>query len=387
MKKIFLYIPALFFFSLAQTDAYAQDNLQPHYLLERIARLQVREDPFFLPGIFPSYITSTEKFSRRKKDNNIFFNGLITYILKNDRSYLSPADQVLVDTIVSREQSLFASFRNRNGRNTYNFWRTDAAYPFPYTWWIHILKKSTDLPDDMDDTVFSLFALDASDSSAEMLHQLMQNFTGTDGRNVRISNPAFRKLPVYSSWFGKKFPVVPDICVLCNILTFVQIHRLGWTAADSASLQFICQAIGTGEIIRHPLQVSPYYGKTAIILYHIARLMAVHTIPQLEILKPRLIGLAVQQLAGTENILEKSVLASAVLKWGYQPPEFQLPALNELPVNIEENDFPFFIGDIPSYLKKTARNFLQVNRLGLFYHYCPAFNDALLLDYLILLKK
>ena len=41
----------------------------------------------------------------------------------------------------------------------------------------------------------------------------------------------------YSTWFGKKFPVVFDVSVLCNVLSFIQQNNLQWTKADSASLK------------------------------------------------------------------------------------------------------------------------------------------------------
>jgi len=137
--------------------------------------------------------------------------------------------------------------KNKSGRNTYNFWRTDSSYTFPYTGWIHLIKSNTALPDDMDDTVFGMLALQADKKSAEQLHALMQFYINTNTANQKSIEPAYKKFHAYSTWFGKKFPVVFDVAVLCNILSFVQQNNLQWTHADSASLQLIVAVCNNGD--------------------------------------------------------------------------------------------------------------------------------------------
>ena len=60
--------------------------------MKRIAAQQIKQDDYFLQGIFPSYISNSETFSNRKKDNNIFFNGLIAYTLNDIKSHVSEAE-------------------------------------------------------------------------------------------------------------------------------------------------------------------------------------------------------------------------------------------------------------------------------------------------------
>ncbi|MGI8952318.1 MAG: hypothetical protein ACR2FN_12145 [Chitinophagaceae bacterium] len=384
IKSNTLLIFITFSFCIFSNNIFSQDSALIHYLVQRIADQQIKQDNFFLTEIFPSYISNKEKFSSRKKDNNIFFSGLIIYTLKNIQKNLSKKDQLIIDTIFLRSKPLFAKFKNRKGRETYNFWRTDSAYNFPYTNWIRLIKKNTALPDDMDDTVFSLFALSASDSVAEQVHQLMQYYVNSDSSKVRIENSAYKNFQAYSTWFGKNFPVVFDICVMSNILSFVQSYNLNWAKADSASLQFILQVIQTKDYIKNPLLVSPYYGKTSIILYHLSRLMSIKNIPKLEQIKPYLIADAVNEFNQSKNILEKIILCSSIIKFGYNSPLISVPSINQIKNEIEGNDFSFFIGNIPSYLSNTEKTILLEKNFGLFYHYCPAYNDALLLEYLVL---
>lgn len=364
----------------------AQNSALIHYLIKRIAAQQVNEDVFFLKGIFPSYISNDETFSTRKKDNNIFYNGLISYTLNEIKPYVSKEDQLLIDSVLNNAKPLFQKFKNKTGRNTYNFWRTDSVYKYPYASAVKLFGKKITLPDDMDDTVLSLLALDADDSTAKQVHALMQNYINTDTNKVRSVIKEYENLPAYSTWFGKKFPVVFDVSVLCNILCFVQTYNLEWTKADSASLEVIIETIKNNHHINQPIYASPYYPKTSLILYHVARLMSIKKIPQLEELKMKLITDAANEFANSDDLLEKIILSSVILKWGYVPPPFSMPQISEIETKIEKNNFSFFVGNVPSYFQNTFRKYATNKNIWLFYHYCPAYNDALLLEYLVLSK-
>lgn len=363
----------------------AQDSALIHHLIKRIAAQQVHKDKFFLKGIFPSYISDDEMFSTIKKDNNIFYNGLISYTFNEIKPFVSEEDKLLIDSILDNAKPVFQKFKNKNGRNTYNFWRTDSAYKYPYA--LTFIGNKISLPDDMDDTVLSLLALNAADSTAKHMHALMQSYVNSDTNRVRSVIKEYKNLSAYSTWFGKKFPVVFDVSVLCNILCFVQSYNLEWTKADSASLEVIVQTIKNNYHLSQPIYASPYYPKTSLILYHVARLMSIKKIPQLEELKTKLITDAANEFAYSDNLVEKIILSSAILKWGYEPPTFALPQINEIETKIEKNDFSFFVGNVPSYFHDALRKYTTNKNIWVFYHYCPAYNNALLLEYLVLKNK
>ena len=110
--------------------------------------------------------------------------------------------------------------------------------------------------------------------------------------------------------------------------------------------------------------------------------MNVKPIVGLENIKPQLIKTANEQLQSTNNVFEKIILSIALIKWNQQPPKLNI-SINDLK-NIEQNDLPFFIGNIPSYFKQPWKeNFINL-RLLMYNHYCPAWNDCLLLEYLLL---
>ena len=211
----------------------------------------------------------------------------------------------------------------------------------------------------------------------------MQQFIHLPGKKIKTTDKKYRNHNAYSVWFGKKFPVVFDVAVLSNILSFIQTYNLHWTHADSASLQLIIQTIKDKDYIYHPLYVSPYYGKTAILLYHFARLMQIKKIDELENLKPELIKECYHQFELTNNMLVPILCVTAIYRFGERMPEVDLPPRDELIRQIEENNYPFFIGNIPSYLHNGLKKFFTKRKLLLYYHYCPAYNDALLLEYLV----
>ncbi len=363
----------------------AQDSVTVDYLLDKIETQQLKHNSYFINEIFPSYISASRKFRTKKKDNTIFFNALIVYTLKNNYHKFSTKQKVICDSIIARSMRASSPFKNKK-RNTYNFWRTDTATGFHYSWWLPLLKGKNSLPDDMDDTVLGIMMNnDENDSNdVEEVHQLMQSYINLNPP-LKTTYKIYADDSTYSTWFGKKFPVVFDVSVLCNVLGFVQQNNLKWTKADSASLQLILKTIQRNDEIKHPSFVSPYYGNTSIILYHLARLMCIKPIAELENIKPQLIKTANERLQSSNNILEKVILSSTLIKWNQQPQHINI-SIHDLK-SIEQNNLPFFIGNIPSYFKQPWKeNFINL-RLLMYNHYCSAWNDCLLLEYLLLSKK
>lgn len=379
VKKSFILITCVCFFQ----HLHAQDSAIISRLLYKIALLQKTGDPSFSKGVFPSYISSQQKFSASKKDNNIFFNGLIFYTLQQLKPQMNKSQAGVLDEMLSYAAPAFGKFKNREGRDTWNFWRTDTVQKFPYGTLLGLLNKDYALPDDMDDTVLSLMAQNADSTTAAAVHKLMQSYTNNGKNKFRNIISELGIYPAYSTWFGKKFPVVFDVSVLCNVLNFAEQYHLTWTNADSASLAVIIYSVVNDHHITQPLFVSPYYGKTSLILYHIARLMHNRHIPELEKIKTKLVTDAATELALTKNKMEQILLSTALLKWGYIPPPVNCTDEKTMAA-LEKNDLPFFIGNIPSYLPGVAKLYLTEKDKFLFYHYCPAYNNALLLEYLML---
>ncbi len=362
------------------TRSNAQGHITVDYLLDRIETHQLKHNNYFLDGILPSYINASKKFKTKKKDNTIFYNTLVAYVLQENDDKFSAEQKNTCDSILERSINAAAHFKNKN-RNTYNFWRTDTTFRFPYSWWLPIFKGKSALPDDMDDTVLGLLMNIDNKDSAEAMHRLMQSYINSDPP-LKTTYKIYQYDSAYSTWFGKKVPVVFDVSVLCNVLSFVQQNSLQWTKADSASLQYIIKTIERNDIEKHPAFVSPYYANTSIILYHIARLMSIKPINEMDAIKPKLIETAQHRLDASNNILEKIILSIALLKWNARPADLNIQDIQIS--DIEKNDLPFFVGNIPSYFNRSLKGKFIDLRLLMYYHYCPAWNDCLLLEYLLL---
>ncbi|MGF7231554.1 hypothetical protein [Arachidicoccus sp.] len=378
MKKI---IPFLVF-SFSYRHLRAQKNaVDVTFLLNRIEKLQVDNNAFFLVGSYPSYISSHQKYKTKHRDIDIFYNIVIDATLKKIAPKLDEPQQVLVDSLLARSLPIYHRFKNKE-RGSYNFWLRDSLCRFPMSWWIPLIKKKGNfLPDDLDDTALKQLAW--PDDSLEKLHRIMQQYSHQPGRKIKSTDKKYRKYNAYSTWFGKKFPVMFDVAVLTNILTYVQTYNLPWTKVDSASLQLIVQSIKNGDYINKPLDISPYYGKTAIVLYRFSRLMQVKKIPQLEALKPNLVNEGNLIFNHSKNIFEKIIVANALHGFGENITIQKLPTQAELPKMVEENNYPFVLGNLSSYFPDfLKKSFYKMGAL-LYYYYCPAYNDVLLLQYLV----
>lgn len=372
---------------LLTNHLYAQDTVLMTQLLNRIEQLQVKEHGVFPKGAFASYRTYALNKLREKADMNPFYTSLIVMTLKDIKPRLTVTQQKVVDGVVEKAIPSFKKYENRTGRGTYNFWATDTPQIFPHGDWMNWFDKRQALPDDMDDTVMILLAMGAPDSTAKKIHDLMQAYTNKTGKHVNNNSKAYRDIFAYSTWFGKNVPVEFDICVLSNILYFTQQYHLPWTGADSASLQLIEKVLETKAHLNSPLYVAPQYGRSPLILYHLARLMSVKKIPSLELFRCQLIQEAEKELKESVHFMDAVILSTALLKWGVIPtftPIYKADSIEEL---IEEKPYYFFIANMGSMLPEPYKHWLVQSGIGKFYYDCDAYNNLLVLEYLVWKKR
>jgi hypothetical protein len=382
--RILSFCLSLFFFG----HGIANDSLLITQLLQRISAHQAKESSVFPKGAIPSYRMYALNQTRFKADPNPFFTGLTVLGLQDIKPDLSPAQQQLVDQIVKDASGVYPKYKNRkNNRDTYNFWQTDTPKIFPNGGWLNLFDKPQALPDDLDDTVIILMALQSSDSVARKVHALMQAYTNRGQKRVRNTFEEYRNIGAYSTWFGKKMPIDFDVCVLSNILYFVQKYQFSWTAADSASLHFIEQVLASGKHKTHANYVSAHYADEPKILYHVSRLMALRPIPILEKLKPALIADASAALQSFPNFMDKVLLSTALLRWGILPENILVDAHTDLSVLVENEEFSFFIASMASMLPDGWKKMMTRTALGSFFYYSPGYNNLLLLENLVWYRR
>lgn len=377
-----------FFLLLLSVSLIANDSLLISRLLQRIDYLQAKDNAVFPKGSIPSYRMYALNKTRYKADINPFFTGLVAFTLEDIKRDLSPTQQIQANTIIHNTQAVYPIFQNRkNKRDTYNFWPTEHPQIFPHSGWLNLFNKSRSLPDDLDDTVIILMAQKSHDSIAKAIHQLMQRYTNNENKKVTNTFPEYQKIGAYSTWFGEKMPVDFDISVLSNVLYFVQLYNLEWTAADSASLYLIEDMIKTNKHVQFANYVSPHYATLPNILYHVSRLMSLQPIPSLEKLKPQLIEDTKKALASATTFMDQVILSTSLLRWGVEPPKIIIDETKSLIDLIEDEQFYFFIASMASMLPDPWKKRVTNMGVGTFYYYCPAYNNLLLLENLIWQKR
>ncbi|RTL56607.1 MAG: hypothetical protein EKK39_00600 [Sphingobacteriales bacterium] len=367
--------------------AASTDTISAHMLIHLLAQQQVQSAKFFTTGTFPSY--RTYRYNTSKPDDNIFFTGLIVFTLKQLYPLADSADKILIDSIIERAKSAFKKFKNKKGRNTYNFWATHPSVVFPNGGWLNLMNRSMALPDDMDDTVIDLLALGTDSISASAVHLLMQQYTNhLNGKIIRNTKKPLKKLRAYSTWFGKKMPIDFDVCVLANILYFVQAYHLPFTKADSASVGLLKISIEKKYILNSSAIISPHYQRTPVILYHLARLMSLSGFDLLDESKPVLMQTAHQILSNSStNYFDKIIVATALLRWSENinsPLKMGVPQIQNF---FKNNQFVFFKANMGSILPNPFKMIFEKLNIGQFNYYSPAYNIVLLLEYLLLQQQ
>ncbi len=367
---------------------WANDSTLTHILLQRLAVLQSKSDLVFSKGSFPSYRAYSLNNTIEKGDENAFFTGLICFTLRDLIKDLNETDKkIAADMIENASFNFFSHFKNQKGRNTYNFWSTNPPKIFPNSGWMNLFDHSQSLPDDFDDTVILLLAMGTSEASAAEVHNLMQDFTNGNGKEIKNTFEAYKNIPAYSTWFGKKMPVDFDISVLSNVLYFVQQYHLKWTKADSASLQFITKVIEDKKYVNAPSSVSPHYNRTPIILYHLSRLMSLQPIPELEIHRQELVEHTLKLLNESNSFIDQTILSTALMRWGVKPPIKTIQSGKSLFELIEDPNFVFFIANMSSMLPNPLKDAAGVIGVGRFNYFCEAYNTCLLLENIVWQKR
>lgn len=372
----------LLLFCCGRTTAYAQDTAVVHRLLAKLEQMQVSEDSFYYRGSFPTY-RRYGAAERLKEDNSVFFTGLVAFTLKELEPYLDQTARVICDSIITRAQESYPHFRNTEGRPTFNFWRTEPPLVFPNSWFLNHFNESNQLPDDLDDTAMLWLTMDPSDSVVRLVKELMGEHANGSLHEIKNTYRDYRGLPAYSTWFGQKMPIDFDFCVLCNVLYFVHAFHLPLNEHDSASVELLRRMIVNDDYISHPAYISPHYGRTPLLLYHIARLLGRFTIPALDTLKPRLLDEARLAFHQSDNWLDSVLLSTAIGRLGGGFPAVAAPDSSRW----YNDNATFFVASFSAMLPGFWKKLLLNNQLIKYYYFCPAYRYTLYLENYILRSR
>lgn len=373
-------------FLLFSTQCFGNDSLLISQLLQNLLAKQQTENKFFVEGSFASYRQHSNS-SNLKQDNNIFYTALIAYTLQELKPYLNNEEKLIADSIINRSKKAFTHYANKKGRLSYNFWRIDTTDNFfPNDKVLKLFRKSLKLPDDLDDTGIILASLNLDSVTAAIAHDSMQQYINGNNTTIKNTYKKYKNIPAYSTWYGIKMPVDFDFGVHCNVLSFVNKYNLQWTKADSATYDLLLKMIDEKLYVTNPKYISPYYSYTPVLIYHIARLMQTKKLPELESRKQQIIDDAKNEFNKTENVLYKTLLATTLLKFDIVVSHIDLDS-TAINGSLNTDEFVYYTGHLFGHLNNSIKKIASNMKVTEYKWFCSAFNDCLLLEYLLLKNR
>jgi hypothetical protein len=296
-----------------------------YQLLQTIADLQADGTDLTPAGLFPAF-RYQPYWGYHRPDTNGFQTAATVLTLQAVRAQLPLEQQLIIDRISQRAAVAYGLFRNKDGLATYNFWPTTPSRHFPHGLLLH-RHNHFRIPDDIDDTALIYLTTDTDTTNLNWLKtKLIQHANGSN-RLIQNTFPDWRHLQAYSTWFGKNMPVEFDACALSNLLLLIFRYDLPLNRHDQASLALLRAMIETSRYRTAPFRCAPNYVRTALIGYHLARLMAEADPPVLRPVRTQLIdGLWVELGKSTQKKQQpdRLLLSTALLRLGQRPPKLTL---------------------------------------------------------------
>ncbi|WP_221393938.1 hypothetical protein [Dyadobacter sp. NIV53] len=282
--------------------------------IEKIEQLQSKGDQYFPDGLFPAYRTN-KLIGYKRPDTTIFFSAIITFTLQSIRDRLQPQLAEKVDLICNRVVKNYPDFQNKDGLKTYNFWQTKPSRHFPNGHIFHRFEHFR-IPDDIDDTAFIYLTTTPSGEELIWLKDKLKLHANGSRRQITNTYPEYKTLTAYSTWFGKNMYIEFDISVLCNIMYCIFKYNLPLDEYDTASLTYIRSVIETGRYLTIPFRCAHQYPRTALIVYHVTRLVAAFDPVILLDIKQKLINDTIQLLKVSQSPMDRVILATSLMRLG-----------------------------------------------------------------------
>jgi hypothetical protein len=299
--------------------------------------------------------------------------------------YLSESNRRKAEQIIAKATVIYPLYRNKNGLPFYSFWANKDKI-MPHTFVFQYLKGVFGQSEDADDSVVALMGLDNNDSDNAALKKRMIEVSNLSQKKIIATYKRYKNIPAYSTWLGYRMPVDFDFGVHCNELYFMLEKKMPLVKQDSATINLLQQMISNRDYMKSPVYISPYYVRTSVLLYHIARLLGRFTIPQLDLYKPQLIADIKQQLSTCHNVMEQIILRTSLLRLGSAAPPLELNNLQEFEES-NQQQFVFFQARAAfSYPTPLKQIFLHWSYIY-YYFYCPAYYKILWLEYLVEKQK
>jgi hypothetical protein len=302
----------------------------------------------------------------KRRENNVFSLASALFILQEIRPKADEETQKNIDEIAALVTPIFKLYKNKDGRETYNFYQTKPSRHFPNGYLMQHLDHFR-LPDDIDDTALITFSLNTAVSDAEKLKALTESFAETfpDGRKI------------YNTWYGKNMPKEQDVCTILNLFYLICHHNLPLSKTDMDSFSFLIEKIDL--ITSTPFEIARHYASPALILYHYARFMGRFSSP-LDTSKSRIIEIIYNVLATESVFMNRLILETSLLKLGEKRPPLDMEDLTF------KNFYTFIGAPLAPFSGKIVRKLSGLKATQMFWD-SEIHNKALVAEYLVYAQK
>lgn len=298
----------------------------------------------------------------KRTEDNIFSLASTVFILNEITAGLAPKCQQEVEKIKENIKPLYINYKNKDGRETYNFYQTRPSRHFPNGYFMQYLDHFR-LPDDIDDTALITLSLDPPLSDIKRLKALTESFAQTfaDGKTI------------YNTWYGKNMPKEQDVCTILNFFYLIYHYDLPTTKTDEDSFRFLTEKIDL--ITSRPFEIARHYANPALILYHYARFMGRFSSP-LDSSKSKIIGIIYNVLEAEPVFMNRLILETSLLKLGEKRPPLPIEDLTF------KNFYTFIGAPLAPFPGKIVRKLSALNATQMFWD-SEIHNKALVAEYIV----
>ena len=329
----------------------------------------------------------------RRPDTNVFFTAITVFTLNNIKEKLSPDSQKLVDQITKKATESYHLFKNKDGLNTYNFFKTNPSQHFPHG---NILSRFNHfkIPDDIDDTAMIYMTLPHTKEEAKWLQTKLIQHSNSHKQQIKNTFPEYKNLKAYSTWFGKDMYIEFDACALSNMIYCQLYFGLELDEHGQDSVKYIQQTILSNQYIEQPFKVAHQYARTPLIMYHVMRLMNKFHIPELEICREKLEGdilyyLEKEDLTNYDRILLEIIAPPAPRGGAFSTTlesDFDSPS-GGWGATLEAGGATFFIAGLLTAYENPLLYKLSSSKLFHINWTCEAHSLALLAEWMVVTSK
>lgn len=249
----------------------------------------------------------------KRQENNIFSLASTLFILLELREKTSESQKKIVYVISESIKPLFSLYKNKDGRETYNFYGTCPSQHFPNGYLMQYFDHFR-LPDDIDDTALITYSL--SPPKADIIK--LKTLTETFAQNFKDGSI------VYNTWYGKSMPKEQDVCAILNLLYLFHSYELPLTKVDEDSLQFLKKSISL--IPTNPFKIARHYANPSLIVYHYARFMSKFS-SVLDTEKEQIKRLVYSLLDKEKVFMNRLILETSLIKLGEKREPLNLSTL------------------------------------------------------------